>query len=89
ADAVLALAEEIDAPVTAFRGGRGVVSERYDLGVSSYVAYKLWPETDLVIAIGTRLELPTMRWTGMMKMHDRLPGGRKLVRIDIDPAEMR
>jgi acetolactate synthase-1/2/3 large subunit len=89
ADAVLALAEEIDAPVTAFRGGRGVVSERHDLGVSSYVAYKLWPETDLVIAIGTRLELPTMRWTGMMKMHDRLPGGRKLVRIDIDPAEMR
>lgn len=87
--AVQALAEDLDAPVTAFRGGRGVLSEQHDLGVSSYAAYKLWTETDLVIAIGTRLELPTMRWTGMMTLHDRLPGGRKLVRIDIDPAQMR
>ncbi|MDX2203149.1 MAG: thiamine pyrophosphate-binding protein [Hyphomicrobiaceae bacterium] len=89
AEAVRALAEELDAPVAAFRGGRGIVAEASDLGVSSYAAYRLWPETDLVVAIGTRLEMPTMRWTGMMTMHDRLPGGRKLVRIDIDPAEMR
>ena len=89
ADAVRALADDLDAPVTAFRGGRGVLSEQHELGISSYAAYKLWPETDLVIAIGTRAELPTMRWTGMMTLHDRLPGGRKLVRIDIDPAQMR
>lgn len=83
------LAEELDAPVAAFRGGRGILSEDEDLGLSSYGAYMLWPETDVVIAIGTRAEMPTMRWTGMMTLHDRLPGGRKLVRIDIDPAEMR
>jgi acetolactate synthase-1/2/3 large subunit len=33
--------------------------------------------------------MPTMRWTGMMTRYDRLPGPQKLVRIDIDPAEMR
>src|ERR1700674_5525029 len=46
-------------------------------------AYKLWPQTDLMIGIGTRLELPTMsRWPFR-------PDGLKSVRIDIDPAEMR
>jgi acetolactate synthase-1/2/3 large subunit len=89
AAAIRALAEDLDAPVAAFRGGRGILPETHDLGLSSYAAYALWPETDLYIAIGTRAEMPTMRWTGMMTMHDRLPGGRKLVRIDIDPAEMR
>lgn len=89
AEAVRALSEELDAPVTAFRSGRGIASEDAHLGISSYAAYKLWPEVDLVIGIGTRVEMPTMRWTGMMTLHDRLPGGRRLVRIDIDPAEMR
>ena len=89
AEAIRALSEELDAPVTAFRSGRGIASEDEHLGVSSYAAYKMWSQTDLVIGIGTRVEMPTMRWTGMMSLHDRLPGGRRLVRIDIDPAEMR
>lgn len=88
ADEVRALSALLDAPVTALRGGRGIVAEGEPLGVSSAVAHRLYPETDLVIGIGTRLELPTMRWTGMMTYHERLPGGRKLARIDIDPAEM-
>jgi len=46
-------------------------------------AYRLWPTTDLMIGIGTRLELPTMsRWPYR-------PDGLKSVRIDIDPVEMR
>ncbi len=46
-------------------------------------AYRLWPTTDLMIGIGTRLELPTMsRWPYR-------PDGLKSVRIDIDPSEMR
>lgn len=89
AEAVQALAEAIDAPVSAFRGGRGVVSEASELGLSSYGAYKLWADTDVVIGIGSRVEMPTMRWTGMMTLHDRLAEPRRLVRIDIDPAEMR
>jgi len=88
AEEVRVLAALLDAPVTALRGGRGIMSESEPLGVSSAVAHRLYPNTDVVLGIGTRLELPTMRWAGMMTYHDRLPGGRKLVRIDIDPEEM-
>jgi acetolactate synthase-1/2/3 large subunit len=46
-------------------------------------AYLLWPHTDLMIGIGTRLELPTMsRWP-------YLPDGLRSIRIDIDAAEIR
>jgi acetolactate synthase I/II/III large subunit len=84
---VLALAEVLDAPVTALRGGRGVVAEDHDLGISSYAASLLWRETDVLLGIGTRLELPYMRWAGMMELIDRPPGPPKLIRIDIDPVE--
>ncbi|MBV9560699.1 MAG: hypothetical protein JOY90_09595 [Bradyrhizobium sp.] len=77
------LAEMIDAPVVAFRSGRGIVSNAHELGLTMAAAYKLWPTTDLMIGIGTRLELPTMsRWPFR-------PDGLKSVRIDIDPSEMR
>ncbi len=80
---ILELAEEIDAPVVAFRSGRGTVSNAHELGLTMAAAYKLWPKTDLMIGIGTRLELPTMsRWPYR-------PDGLKSVRIDIDPVEMR
>lgn len=85
-EAVLALAEVLDAPVAAFRGGRGVVAEDHPLGVSSYQAKLLWDTTDLAILIGTRAEAPLMRWTGMRRLVDRFD--RPMVRIDVDPAEM-
>jgi acetolactate synthase I/II/III large subunit len=86
---VRALAEELDAPVAAFRGGRGIVAEDHELGISSYAAFRLWPETDALVAIGTRVEMPYMRWTGMMSLIDRPQAPPHLIRIDIDPAEMR
>src|SRR6516225_8941582 len=80
---ILELAEMIDAPVVAFRSGRGIVSNAHELGLTMAAAYKLWPKTDLMIGIGTRLELPTMsRWPYR-------PDGLKCIRIDIDPVEMR
>ena len=82
-DEILELAELIDAPVVAFRSGRGIVSNAHELGLTMAAAYKLWPKTDLMIGIGTRLELPSMtRWPFR-------PDGIKSVRIDIDPVEMR
>jgi acetolactate synthase-1/2/3 large subunit len=84
---VTALAERLGAPVTAFRSGRGVVSEAHPLGLSSAAAYELWPETDLLIGIGTRLELPYMRWAGMMQCIEAPQAPPHLVRIDIDPQE--
>jgi acetolactate synthase-1/2/3 large subunit len=82
-DEILELAELIDAPVVAFRSGRGIVSNAHELGLTMAAAYRLWPTTDLMIGIGTRLELPTMtRWPYR-------PDGLKSIRIDIDPSEMR
>jgi acetolactate synthase-1/2/3 large subunit len=87
--AVRALADEFDAPVAAFRGGRGVMPEDHVLGISSHAAFRLWPETDVLVGIGTRLEMPYMRWTGMMTLIERPVAPPHLIRIDIDPAEMR
>jgi acetolactate synthase-1/2/3 large subunit len=85
---VLALAEALGAPVSAFRNGRGVVAEDHPLGVNMAAAYELWPDTDLLIGIGSRCELQSMRWTGMMDCIDRLAPPRKLVRIEIEPEEL-
>jgi len=84
------LAEMLGASVTAFRSGRGVVSEDSAWGISSATALLLWPETDLLIGIGSRLEMQYMRWESMAHYIDRPPeGGAKLIRIDIDPQEMQ
>jgi acetolactate synthase I/II/III large subunit len=86
---IRALAEALDAPVAAFRGGRGVLPEDHDLGISSFAAHEVWADTDCVIGIGTRLEMPFMRWTGMMTVIDRPVAPPLVIRIDIDPVEMR
>jgi acetolactate synthase I/II/III large subunit len=85
---VRALAEELGAPVAAFRSGRGIMPEDHDLGLSSYAAFRLWPQVDALIGIGTRLEMPYMRWSGMMQLIDRPSAPPHLIRIDIDAAEM-
>ena len=83
AEEILELAELIDAPVVAFRSGRGIVSNAHELGLTMAAAYRLWPNTDLMIGIGTRMELATMsRWPYR-------PEGLKCIRIDIDASEMR
>ena len=61
---ILALAEKIGAPVVSFRAGRGIVDDSNPLGLTVPAALKLWPTTDLLIGIGTRLEVPAGRWSG-------------------------
>jgi acetolactate synthase-1/2/3 large subunit len=77
---ILELARLIQAPVTSHRSGRGVVSEELPYGFGFAAAYKLWVKSDVVIAIGTRMELAYLRWK-------KFPPGIKIVRIDIDPRE--
>lgn len=79
---IKALAERIGAPVVAFRNGRGILDDDHPLSLNVAAGYRLWPETDLLIGFGTKLETPMGRWA------KPLPG-LKVARIDIDPAEMR
>jgi acetolactate synthase-1/2/3 large subunit len=79
ADAVRRLAERLEAPVTAYRTGRGVLDDRHPLSLTYPMAHRLWKQCDVVLAIGTRLEMPQTRWG----TDDRL----KIIRIDIDPSE--
>lgn len=84
-EAVHALAERLGAPVASFRGGRGVVASDHPLGLSLAEARRLWDETDVLVAVGSRVEGPFMRWKGMQFVpRDATP---KLVRIDVDPME--
>src|SRR5262249_62183837 len=84
--AVRALAEELDAPVAAFRGGRGVLAEDHALGVSSFAAYRLGPKTDALGGIGSRLGVPYIRWAGRMSLIDRPQAPPHPPPIANDPA---
>ncbi|MCX7376956.1 MAG: thiamine pyrophosphate-binding protein [Alphaproteobacteria bacterium] len=79
---VLALAEKIGAPVVSFRTGKGVVDSRHPLSLGTVAGFELWDKVDLLIGIGTRLDVPLTRWAPS-------PAGLKMARIDIDPAEHR
>ena len=82
AESILELAELLDAPVVGFRSGRGIVSDAHELGLNIAAAWRLWPKTDVVLGIGTRLEVPGWRWPWK-------PAGQKNIRLDVDPVEMR
>jgi acetolactate synthase-1/2/3 large subunit len=77
---VLAIAEMLEAPVVSFVGGKGIVSDRHYLAQSLVAGHELWREADVVLAVGTRLNQPQMRWG----FDDDL----KLIRIDVDPVEI-
>ena len=75
------LATLLQAPVTAHRSGRGIVGEDTPYGLGLAAAYSAWAHTDLLIAVGTRLELQYLRWR-------TFPAGLKIIRIDIDAREL-
>jgi len=80
-EAVQRLASLLQAPVTAHRSGKGIVSDDSPYALDSVAAYEYWKDADLLIGIGSRLELQHFRWRW-------LPQNVKTVRIDIDPTEM-
>ncbi|MEM9359760.1 MAG: thiamine pyrophosphate-dependent enzyme, partial [Pseudomonadota bacterium] len=86
---VVELAEKLGAPVTTHRSGKGVIPGDHPLFVDMVAAYELWPEVDVLIGIGSRLELQYMRWTGMRTMIQSPAAPPHVVRIDVDGAEMR
>ena len=81
ASQVLELAKKIQAPVASHRSGKGIVSDDSPYGMNVVSAYEYWKKCDLLIGIGSRLELQFMRWQWQ-------PEGLKVIRLDIDPTEM-
>ncbi|MCY3829756.1 MAG: thiamine pyrophosphate-binding protein [Rhodospirillaceae bacterium] len=76
---VTRLAEMLSAPAVAYRTGRGVVSSEHDLSAGAPVGHALWPDCDVVLGIGTRLNQQMLWGTD-----DAL----KIVHIDIDAEEL-
>jgi acetolactate synthase-1/2/3 large subunit len=74
------LARRLQAPVVSFRGGRGIVDDDDPYGFTSAAGFRRWADTDVLLGIGSRLELAWFRWPGR-------PAGLRTVLIDIDPVQ--
>jgi acetolactate synthase I/II/III large subunit len=77
---VRTLAERLGAPVVAYRRGKGVIDERHPLSHMLPGGHALWKTADLVLAVGTRLQMQLAGWGADDKL--------KLIKIDIDPEEL-
>ncbi|MEY2445691.1 MAG: acetolactate synthase large subunit [Ilumatobacteraceae bacterium] len=79
APAVRQLAALLQAPVSTRRMGHGVMDETEPLFVPLGLAHEMWPEVDLVLGIGTRLEFPLLQWGST---------GVNLIQINTDADEL-
>jgi acetolactate synthase I/II/III large subunit len=77
---IAALARLLQAPVVSFRGGRGIVDDDDPYGFTCAAGFRRWPGTDVLLGIGSRLELTWYRWPAR-------PAGLRTVLIDIDPVQ--
>ncbi len=59
---VTLLSNMLQAPVLAYRRGRGVLDGRDPFSVTLPLGHELWGEADAVLAVGTRLLEPLTRW---------------------------
>jgi acetolactate synthase I/II/III large subunit len=76
---VTTLSAMLQAPVLAYRRGRGVLDGRDPLSVTLPLGRELWGEADVVLGIGTRLLVPFRQWG--------VDGNLSVIRIDADPEE--
>ncbi len=79
-EAVIELAEKLQCPVMTRRQGHGVVPTAHPLFLPLTAAYHYWPEVDVALGIGTRMEWPLNTWG----VDDQLA----LIQINIDEAEV-
>ena len=75
---VTLLSEMLQAPVMAYRRGRGVLDGRSPFSVTLPIGYDLWKEADAILAVGTKLN-PMTAWGIDNKM--------SVVRVDADTEE--
>ena len=73
------LSDILQAPVLAYRRGRGVLDSRNPLSVTLPLGRELWGEADVVLAVGTRLFTGLTQWGIDREL--------AIIRIDSDPEE--
>src|SRR5215471_11616604 len=73
------LSRLLQAPVLAYRRGRGVLDSRDPLSVTLPLGRELWGEADVVLGIGTRLFYGYTQWGVDQEL--------AVIRIDADPEE--
>jgi len=74
------LAELVQAPVVAFRSGRGIVSDRSHLSQMFPAGNDLWKSADVIVGLGSRMEQQYLYWG--------IGPDMKIIRIDIDAEEI-
>lgn len=79
-EAIAEIAGMLGAPVSAHRQGKGAYDERKPLAIPLPVAHKLWAKTDVVLAIGTRLQTHEMMWGTDEDL--------TIIQINANPAEV-
>ena len=77
---LLEVAEMLQAPIGHHRSGIGAVDGRSKWSVAVLPQQKLWGDCDVVLAVGTRLQ--------MQQMNFGVDPGLKIIRIDADPEEI-
>jgi len=76
ARAIRRIAQDQQIPVVAQGRGKGIMDDSGPLALNLRAAAELWPATDLVIAIGTRMKHALVNWPR--------PAGQRLIVIDLD-----
>ena len=74
------LAEMLEAPVFARHMGLGVLDTRHRLHAYLTMGRDLWPRSDVVLGIGTRMEFPNVEWG--------VRDSQQIVQINIDATEL-
>ena len=74
------LAEMLEAPVFARHMGLGVVDTRHRLHAYLTMGRELWPSSDVVLGIGTRMEFPNVEWG--------TDPAQTIVQVNIDAGEL-
>ena len=75
------LAELLQAPVVSNRTGHGALSARHPLALTQLAGQRVWAKADVVLAVGTRLQVQRMTWG----TDDEL----KIIHVTLDPVELK
>ncbi len=74
------LSDRLQAPIASHRQGRGVIASDRPYSLNLYETSRIWREADVVLAIGTRIQIQRKLWG--------LRPGQKLIHVDVDRVQM-